>query len=68
MLLARIICSDPACTEEVEVTVESLDDLDGFVCECGFGFVLAQVSELREASGAVIPLPERRSTRNRRAA
>jgi len=68
VLLARIICSDPSCPEEIEVAVESLDDLDGFVCECGFGFVLAQVAELRETSGAVISLPRRGPARSRRAA
>ena len=70
MLLARIVCSDAACTEELEVTVESLDEVDGYLCDCGHGFVLLTVSELRDppAQGVVVSLPERRGTRARRAA
>jgi hypothetical protein len=41
--LARIHCSD--CPEEVEVLVDELDELDGLVCECGYGFVLESVEE-----------------------
>ena len=67
MLLARIVCSDRECTEEIEVTVEHLDELDGFTCECGHGFVLAEVSELRE-DAVVITLPRRVRARERRAA
>ena len=68
MLLARIVCSDPECTEELEVAVERLDQLDGFVCECGHGFVLIDVSSLREPGGSVISLPARRPASARRAA
>ena len=70
MLLARIICSDAACTEELEVTIESLDQVDRYLCDCGHGFVLLTVSELREAParGVVVTLPERRRARARRAA
>jgi hypothetical protein len=70
MLLAKIVCSDPDCEEEIEVTVESLIKLDGYVCECGHGFVLESVSELKEPGGAVISIATRREdlTRQRRAA
>ena len=68
MLLARIVCSDRNCTEELEVAVESLDELEGFVCECGHGFVLMEVSELRESGGSVVSLPDRRPSAQRRAA
>jgi hypothetical protein len=69
MLLARIVCSDPECAEETEVTVETLDELDGHACECGFGFVLIQVAEEREPrSMQVVQLPERRRAPERRAA
>lgn len=54
MLIARIVCSDPDCWEEREVAVNSLEQLDGYVCECGFGFVLASVSHVREPGGKVI--------------
>jgi hypothetical protein len=69
MLLVTIICSDPECTEEREITVESLDDLEGYPCECGHGFVVASVSELDETKpGLVIPLPDRGRSSARRAA
>jgi len=68
MLLARIVCSDPNCTEELEVTVQQLDELDGFVCECGYGFVLIDVAELRQSGGSLVSIPVRRRTPERRAA
>ncbi len=68
MLLATILCSDPRCTEELEVAVENLDELDGFVCECGHGFVLLEVAELREPGGSLIAFPSRNGTPKRRAA
>jgi hypothetical protein len=45
MWLARVICSDPDCYEERELLVGSLAELDGFACECGYGFVLLAVAE-----------------------
>ncbi len=68
MLLARIVCSDPDCIEELEVAVEELDELDGFVCECGHGFVLIEVAELRPSGARVVSMPARRPTAERRAA
>ena len=62
MFIARIVCSDAACTEELEVTVENLDELDRYLCDCGHGFVLITVSELRDDSrGQLVELPRRRS-------
>jgi hypothetical protein len=68
MLLARIVCSDPRCTEDLEVAVEDLDELDDFVCECGHGFVLMEVAELRSAGGTLHTLPVRERSARRRAA
>ena len=70
MLLARIVCSDWECTEELEVRIESLDELDRYGCDCGHGFTLISVSELREEDGGeLVELPRRRSRRaTRRAA
>ena len=61
MLLATIICSDPECTEEVEIAVELLDELDGLSCECGYGYVLLSVSE-RAEPGEVVEIATLRST------
>jgi len=68
MFLATIICSDPGCDEEREIAVERLSQLDGFSCECGHGFVLAAVAELRDAGGEVIALAPRLAGEARRAA
>jgi hypothetical protein len=59
VLLAKLVCSDPKCPEEVEVAIEHVKHLDGRVCECGFGFVLMQISELREAGGKVYSMVTR---------
>lgn len=70
MLLVKIVCSDSECTEEREIAVESLDEVEGYPCECGHGFVVISVSELDGStrSGLVISLPERRGSSARRAA
>lgn len=60
MLLAKIICSDPDCHEELEIPIERLRQLDGYVCECGYGFVLASVAEVRERGGEVVSIAHRR--------
>lgn len=60
MLLAKIICSDPGCHEEHEIAVNRLAQLDGFTCECGYGYVLASVAELAEPGGEVISIAKRR--------
>ena len=70
MLLATILCSDPGCDQAHEVAVETLDELEGFACDCGHGFVIAAVAELREPGGVVVPLrpAARRADAGRRAA
>jgi hypothetical protein len=45
VLLARIVCSDNGCEAELEVAVATLDELDGLVCDCGYGYVLLTVAE-----------------------
>jgi hypothetical protein len=45
MWIAHVICSDPDCCEERQLLVASLAELDGFACECGFGFVLLAVAQ-----------------------
>jgi hypothetical protein len=60
VLLAKIVCSDPGCTEEAEVAIAHVRELEGRVCECGFGFVLTQISELAEPGGQVVSIATRR--------
>ncbi len=49
MLQVTLLCSDEDCAELREVVVDSLDELDGLGCECGYGFVLLRVAELAPA-------------------
>ena len=59
MLLAKLVCSDPECVEEIEISVKRLSQLGDFACECGFGFVLESVSELSEPGGEVVSIVTR---------
>jgi hypothetical protein len=70
MFLVQVVCSDPECTEERELAVEDLADVDDLACECSHGFVVITVSELADParSASVIRLPERRRQATRRAA
>jgi hypothetical protein len=61
MLLARILCSDPNCDEELEVVVDFVDQVDGLVCDCGHGFVLQSVSSLASKPAPLISLDLRRT-------
>jgi hypothetical protein len=56
MLLARIDCSDPACEEDLEIVIEDLNELHGLVCDCGYGFVLTTVSEMRPDDAKVVSI------------
>ena len=46
MLVAALYCSNPDCDSEVEIIVEDLRELDGWPCDCGFGFILSSVAEV----------------------
>ncbi len=46
MYLARIVCSHGECTEEIELIVEGLEELDEGACPCGYGFVLVSVAQV----------------------
>jgi hypothetical protein len=62
VFIVHVSCSDEACAEEIEAVVESLDELDGLVCECGYGTVLVSVAEV-EHQAPVIQLRPRRDPR-----
>lgn len=49
MFVALIACSDHECENEIQAIVADLDDLDGYVCECGYGFILLAVEAERAA-------------------
>jgi hypothetical protein len=70
MLLVTVVCSDPECTEEREIAVGDLDEIENHVCDCSHGFVVVTVSELDESPqpASLISLPERAPAPSRRAA
>lgn len=35
MFVARLICSDTDCAEELEVEAPSVEELDWLLCDCG---------------------------------
>jgi len=35
VLVARLICSDPACTAEAEARAATLAELEAVACDCG---------------------------------
>ena len=62
MWQVTVVCS--SCTEETEVVVESLDDAEREVCECGYSYVVLSVAEFEpvyaEGGGQLIELRPRR--------
>jgi hypothetical protein len=42
MWQVSVFCS--GCSEEAEVTIEDLDDVEHEVCECGYSFVVLSVA------------------------
>jgi hypothetical protein len=62
MWQVTVICSD--CSEEAEVVVKSLDDVEREVCECGYGFVTLSVAGFEPVyakEGELIELSPRRN-------
>ncbi len=44
MFAVHLTCSDGEGTDEVDVIVEDLAELDGLVCDCGYGTVAIRVA------------------------
>ena len=60
MWQVTIVCS--SCAEESEVVVDSLEDVEREVCECGYSFVVLSVAEFEAVEikgGEVIQLRRR---------
>lgn len=45
MWLIHVTCSDPVCTEDFEVVVDDLEEIEWAVCACEHGVVVVSVSE-----------------------
>jgi hypothetical protein len=46
MWIAHVICSGRDCTEELEVVIDDLAELDRVACTCSHGFVLLSISDV----------------------
>jgi hypothetical protein len=44
--MAHVICSKPDCTEELEVVISELAELEELNCECDYGLMLLSISEV----------------------
>ena len=44
MLVARLLCSDPACAEPFEARARTLAELATLACDCGWGLEVLAVS------------------------
>jgi hypothetical protein len=44
LFIARLTCSDPECTEDLEASVSTLEELDALACDCGCTWELLAVS------------------------
>jgi hypothetical protein len=55
VFIVHLTCSDVACAEELEAVVETLEEIDEVLCECGCCTALVTIAEL-DASSAPIEL------------
>ena len=63
MYIVHVACSDHNCAEEIEAVVESLEEIESVVCECGWGTVLVSVADL-DTGAPVLEAEFRRDERS----
>ena len=77
MYTARLVCSDPACAEEIAAEAATLHELEALLCDCGCALTvvgwpdvdaepLAQVIMLRVGRGACPKPPSASAARSPR--
>ena len=49
MFIARLICSDAHCAEEVSAETATLDELESLVCDCGCALAVIGWPDAAEA-------------------
>jgi len=55
VFVARLLCSDPACPDEVSAEARTLRELEALACECGCGLeVIGFPDEVEEAELVVL--------------
>ena len=60
MFIVNVICSDEDCAEEIEAVVDTVEEIDDVVCECGYGTVLVTVADL-DTGAQVVELRPRQA-------
>jgi hypothetical protein len=60
MYLAVVICSDPDCSEELEVEAATLDELHTYVCGCGYAMDLVGWPDWVDDGSLIAAIPEPR--------
>jgi hypothetical protein len=63
VFVARLICSDPACAEEVAGEAATLRELEVLACECGCALEVIGWPDTVHAEAAVIRLRVREAPR-----
>ena len=59
VFVARLICSDPACAEELTAEASSLRELEVLACDCGCGLEVLGWPDALDAGAEVLVLHER---------
>jgi hypothetical protein len=60
--IAHVICSGQECVEELEIVVDTLDELERLNCECGYGFAVLSIAEaelIETRVAEVVPISDR---------
>jgi hypothetical protein len=71
MWIAHVICSGQECVEQLEIVVDTLDELERLNCECGYGFEVLSIAEAeldQVTMAEVVPIGREHSHGERRAA
>jgi hypothetical protein len=59
VLVARLLCSDPACAEEIAAEARTLRELEVLACECGCGLEVIGFPDRVEEAELVVLRGER---------
>lgn len=58
MFLAVVICSDPDCSEELEIEAATIEELHAHVCGCGYAMELVGWPDWVDEQSLFAGLPE----------
>jgi len=59
VLVARLICSDPACAEELTAEAATLRELEVLACDCGCALEIIGWPDVAEPEAEVVVLHAR---------